>query len=221
MSSHPTTDSNDLEQLIDKNVPRDALMAFEDAYRSGDQKGRLQSAAFSLGHRSSAAGHNKHFCINETFYEALQVHGANPTPLRGSWLVVGRLGVFNIARLNVPGHKWVDLKRSATRKKLAQLNESIERKYVQGDLFSQAREVSAGALFIVGVMDGVDENDISQLTQVLVALPAPNMKSWLRLWTMDEFLKLYDQPVTVGQPDSAVPKLKPQKMKKTGNDQGN
>lgn len=221
MSTTSAAGRKSLEQLIIKNIPRDALMACEDAYKSGDQKGRLYSAEFASGHRPSAAGQSKHFFINETFHEALQVHGADPTPLRGTRLVIGRFGVFNIARLNVPGHQWVNLRRSATRKKLAELNQNIEKKYVQGDLFAEAREVAEGTIFILGVMDGIDANGIAQLTQVNIALPATNMKSWLYLNTMTEFLTIYDQPSTAVQPDNAVPKLKTQPKKQTGNDQGN
>lgn len=218
MSTVSTSGLKELEQLIIKNVPRDALMACEDAYFGGDTKGRLHAAEFELGHRSSAAGQVKHFFTNEAFHEALQAHGAEPSPLRGTRLVVGRLGIFNIVRLNVPGHKWVSLRRSTTRKKLAELNEAIESKYVQGDLFAVAREVSGGTLFVLGVVDGLDANGIAQLTQVMVALPAPAMKSWLYISTMAEFLKLYDQTGAAVQPDKAVPTLKKQPKKKTGDD---
>ncbi|MBR8409477.1 hypothetical protein [Burkholderia cenocepacia] len=214
----------ELEQLIIHHVPRDALMACEDAYHNGDVKGRTQASNFAQGHRPSAAGQVKHFYINEAFYEALQAHGADPTPLRGTRLVVGRWGIFNVARLNVPGHQWVNLRRSATRKKLAEVNESIQRQYVQQDLFADASEVSAptgGTIFILGVMDGLDGNGIAQLTQVMLALPAPNMKSWLYRKSIGEFLSLYDQGSVAEQADNAQPKLKTQPKKQTGNDQGN
>lgn len=217
----PVDGRKELERLIVKNVPRDALMAFEDAYYGGDAKGRAHAAAFELGHRPSAAGQVKHFFNNETFHEALQAHGADPSPLKGTKLVVGRLGIFNIARLNVPGHQWTSLRRSATRKKLAELNQAIENKYVQSDLFAEAREVSGGTLFILGVVDGIDANGIAQLTQVMVALPSPDMTSWLYISTMVEFLKLYDQVDTLVPPDNAIPKLKKQPKKQTGDDQGN
>jgi hypothetical protein len=220
MSTIPAVDKNELEKLIITHIPRDALMACEDAYYSGDLKGRLHSALFLSGHRSSAAGQNKHFFINESFHEALHAHGAEPTPLLGTRLVIGRFGIFNIARLNVPGHKWVNLRRSATRKKLAELNTHIERKYVQGDLFLAPRDVSQGTIFILGVMDGLDENGVAQLTQVMVALPAPNMKSWLYISAMADFLKLYDQPIPVSQPDKAIPTLKVQPKKQSNDDQG-
>lgn len=221
MSVTSSASRKELEKLIVQNLARDTLMAFEDAYRDGDTKGRMQAAAFARGHRPSAAGHVKHFYINEAFHEALEVHGAAPTPLRGTRLVVGRLGIFNIARLNVPGHKWTSLRRSATRKQLAEVNRGIEEKYVQGDFFTEEREVAAGTVFILGVVDGVDANGVAQLTQVMVALPAPDMKSWLYISTMPDFLKLYDQTNTAGQPDNAMPKLKKLPKKQTGDDQGN
>jgi hypothetical protein len=220
MSEALSTNKNQLEQLIIRNIPRDALMAFEDAYRDGDIRGRAQASSFASGHRPSAAGQVKHFYTNETFHEALQVHDAEPTPLRGTRLVVGRLGIFNIARLNVPGHKWVHLRRSATRKKLSELNLSIEEKYVQGDFFSKEQEVASGTIFMLGVMDGLDTNGIAQLTQVMVALPAPDMKSWLYISTMTDFLNIYDRIDTPVQSDKAVPKLKKQQKKQAKNDKG-
>jgi hypothetical protein len=209
----------DLEKLIIQNIPRDVLMACEDAYHSGDAKGRLQAAGYSEGHRPSAAGHSKHFFINEGFHEALQVHGAEPTPLRGTRLVVGKLGIFSIARLNVPNHKWVDMSRSATRRMLAEYNLAIQRKYVQGDFFADATHPSMGTIFIVGVMDGVDANGVAQLTNVMLALPAPDMKSWLYMSTIANFVALYDEINTTTQVDKAQPVLKAKKQ--TGNDQGN
>lgn len=86
-----------LEKLIAQHVPRDVFMALEDAAVDGDKKGRSQAASFARGHKRTAAGHLKHLHSNETFYEALRAHDANPSPLRGTSLVVGRLGIFNVA----------------------------------------------------------------------------------------------------------------------------
>lgn len=221
MITTPAAGQKELEKLIVQNFPRDALMACEDAYYGGDEKGRMHSAIFASGHRPSAAGQVKHFHTNEAFHEALLAHGGEPSPLRGTRLVIGRFGIFNIARLNVPGHKWVNLRRSATRQKLAELNLIIERKYVQGDFFTGEREVTGGTIFILGVVDGIDSNGIAQLTQVMVALPAPDMKSWLYIRTMADVLKLYDQVDAAGQPDNALPKLKKQPKKQVDDDKGN
>lgn len=218
MSATPPAGLRELEQLIMENVPRDVFMACEDAYFNGDEKGRTESSEFAYGHRPSAAGHNKHFRINEAFHEALEAQGGKPTPLKGTRLVIGRLGIFNIARLNVPGHKWVSLKRSATRKTLAELNDNIKYKYVQSDMFTGATEPTGGTIFILGVMDGIDKKGIAQLTQVMVALPAPDMNSWLYINTISEFVNLYDQTDVSDQIDKARPKLKIQPKKQTGND---
>lgn len=215
--------SKDLEDLIIQNIPRDALMALEDAYASGDQKCVTHATLFVKDHRSSGAGQNRHFFNNENFHEALMAHGANPTRLCGTRLVIGRLGIFNIARLNVPGHKWVKIKDSKTRKDLACYNLEIERKYVQSDLFDKAKSfVANGTIFIIGVMDGWDkEIGIPRLTQVMIALPAPNLESWIYIKPLKEFIKLYSLPETVIQQDNATPILKVQPKKQTGNDQGN
>lgn len=217
----PFAGLKELERLIIENVPRDVFMACEDAYYSGDERGRAQSSVFVEGHRPSAAGQIKHFRINEAFFEALEAQSAEPTPLKGTRLVIGRIGIFNIVRLNVPGHKWVSLRRSTTRKTLAELNSSIQRRYVQRDFFADATEPTGGTIFILGVMDGMDENGIAQLTQVMVALPAPDMKSWLYKSTISDFVNLYDQAGISDQVDNAQPKLKIQPKKQTGNDQGN
>lgn len=206
-----------------ENIPRDAFMAFEDAYWAGDRK-CIEHAPrlFEQSHRSSGAGQIRHLFFNENFRDALSVHDADPTPLSGTRLVVGKLGIFNIARLNVPGHKWAKLKNSKMRKQLAQLNTAIERCYIQGDLFDTGRQVSTGTIFIVGVMDGwIPDAKISALTQVMIALPAPDMESWLYYEPLQEFIKLYDLPETDAQPDGAVPKLKVLPKKQIGNDHGN
>lgn len=208
----------ELEQLITSQIPRDLFMACEDAYHNGDEKGRRLASSFAKGHRPSAVGQGKHFYINEAFHEALTVHGADPTPLRGTQLVIGRVGIFNIVRLNVPGHKWVNLRRSATRTALAELNHIIERRFVQSDFFADAGEPTGGTIFILGVMDGIDANGVAQLTQVMLALPAPGMKSWLYISTISNFVDLYDPEVPTVQLDNALPKLKIQPKKQTGND---
>jgi hypothetical protein len=217
MITTPAAGQKELEKLIVQNFPRDALMACEDAYYGGDEKGRMHAAIFASGHRPSAAGQVKHFHTNEAFHEALLAHGGEPSPLRGTRLVIGQFGIFNIARLNVPGHKWVNLRRSGTRQKLAELN----RKYVQGDFFDVERDVTRGTIFILGVVDGIDSNGIAQLTQVMVALPAPDMRSWLYIRTMADVLKLYDQIDIARPPDNALPKLKKQPKKLIDDDKGN
>jgi len=222
MSSVPSAGVKDLVKLIMQYIPRDVLMACEDACFNGDEKGRIQATAFAKGHRPSAVGQNRHFFTNEAFYEALLVHGANPTPLRGTQVVVGQLGIFKIARVNVPGHKWSSgFKRSATRQQLSQINVELKRMFVQPDLFDQATEPTGGTIFIVGVLDGQDKNGMSQLTQVMLALPSPDMQSFLYVSTISKFLDLYDHPDNIAQTDNAKPKLKEQPKKQTGNDQRN
>jgi hypothetical protein len=222
MSSIPFEGEVQLEKLIVANIPKDAFMALEDAYRDGDRKGREYGARFAPGHRRSASGQDKHFALNEAMFDALEAQGANPTPLRGNRVVVGRLGKFNVARLNVPGHKWVDLRRGKTRPQLAKINTAIERRYVQQDLFdSPEGEISEATLFIVGLMDGQDVNGLSQLTTVMVALPAPDLRSWLYFQPLSKILALYEDPAPVVQPDHAKPVLKSVHIKKTGDDQRN
>ncbi|WP_175016895.1 hypothetical protein [Massilia sp. YMA4] len=212
----------ELEKLIVQHIPRDFLMACEDACFNGDEKGRMQATSFAAGHRPSAVGQNRHFFTNEAFFEALLAHGANPTPLRGTQVVIGQLGIFNVARVSVAGHKWASaFRRGSTRKLLSQFNVDIEQLYVQSDFFAATNEPVRGTIFIVGVVDGLDEAGNAQLTEVSLALPAPHMKSFLYTCKVSDFLSLYDQPDSVGQVDEAIPKLKNLSKKQTGNDQGN
>lgn len=220
MDSYSELGKRELEDLIVKHVPRDTLMAVQDAYVDGDKLGRQLAEPFAKGHQPSAAGQVKHFVCNETFHEALAAHGAQPTPLSGTRPVIGKLGIFNIARLNVPGHKWTNLKRSKTRRQLAEVNAAIQHKFVQADFFANKQEVANGTIFILGVMDGMDANGLAQLTQVMIALPAPDLKSWLYISTLKEFLLCYDRTTPTVQPDNAKPTLKQQPKKQTGDDQG-
>jgi hypothetical protein len=212
----------ELEQLIKENIPRDALMAFDDACRDADRKCIEHAKLFVKPHRSSGAGQNRHFFMNESIHEAFTVHGANPTHLSGAKVVVGRLGIFNLARQNVSGYKWQKLRNSKTRSQLAQVNDAIEQTYVQPSLIEPDRKVHEGTIFLLCVMDGWDADaGIAKLTQVMIALPAPDMESWLYTKPLTEFLKLYDLPGAPTQPDGAEPKLKVIPKKQTDDDQGN
>jgi hypothetical protein len=223
MDDIATEGPNQFEMLMLSSIPKDVFMALEDAYRDGDKKGRASAADFAAGHRASAVGGNRHFALNEAFHTAFTVHGGNPSPLKGNKVVTARFGIFNIARLNVPGHKWVDLRRSKTREKLAEVNLSLQRRYVQGDLFAkQPGNVLNATLFILGVMNGLDSNGVSQLTNVMVAAPAPNMESWLYVMPLSRILALYDIPEQPKQLDNAKPVLKGIAHKKqSGDDQRN
>lgn len=89
-------------------------------------------------------------------------------------------------------------------------------------MFAERPNVAEGTLFFLSVMDGEDENGLSQLTQCMVALPAPDLKSWLYLKPLKEFLKVYDRAPSGSQVDMAVPKLKgTQRKKSTGTEDDN
>jgi hypothetical protein len=222
MNAIPFKGQAEIERLLVENIPKDVFMSLEDAYRDGDRRGREHGARFSPGHRRSAGGHAKHFALNETFFVALEAHGANPTALCGNRVVVGRIGKCNLSRMNVPDHKWADLRRGKTRRLLAKINTAVARRCVQGDFFAVGEdEILESSVFILGVMDGQDENGMAQLTNVLVALPAPDLGSWLYKEPLAKVLALYDVPAPVVQPDNARPVLKSTLVKKTGNDQGN
>lgn len=223
MNAIPFDGPSEFEKLIVNNIPKDVFMALEDAYHDGDRKGRASGADFAKGHRASAVGSNRHFALNETFHTALTVHGGNPPPLKGNKVVIGRIGIFNIARLNVPNHKWVNLDRGKARPQLAAINVSLQQRYMQPDFFApQTGEVSNATLFILGMMDGLDSNGLTQLTTVLVAAPSPDLKSWLYIQPLQRIKALYEIPEQSKQPDNAKPVFKGVVRKKqSGDDQRN
>lgn len=220
MNVHPPEAPTEFEKLILKNVPKDVFMALDDAYRDGDEKGRALGAAFAKGHRPTAAGMNKHLALQEAFHTAFFVHGGNPPPLKGNRVVTAQFGIVTMARLNVPGHKWVDWSRSKTRVTLAEFNLAPERRYMQSDFFAQQPvEVSKVTLFVLGVMDGVDSNGLTQLTAVMIAAPAPDLSRWLYLKPLSRLVELYNIPEQLQQPDNVKPTLKKAHKKQSGDDQ--
>lgn len=211
----------DLDSLIVQNIPLDALRALADAYRAGNEKCLKTAKLFDKGHRSSGAGQNRHFFINEAFHDALAAHGANPTRLCGAKIVTGRFGVLNVARLNIAEHPWSRVKKSKTRKQLASINEVLERQLVQGDMFIEGEEVlKEGTVFIVGLMNGYDADaGISTLTGIRVAIPSADLDGWLYFKSLDEVLKLYtteEVPDLADLDRKAQPVLKKGLAKKTG-----
>lgn len=220
MTVHQAEAPTEFEKLILENVPKDVFMALDDAYRDGDEKGRTLGAAFAKGHQPTAVGMNKHLALQEAFHTVFTVHGGNPLPLKGNRVVTAQFGIVTLARLNVPGHKWVNWSRSKTRATLAEFNVAPERRFMQSDFFAQQPvDVSKVTLFVLGVMDGVDSNGLTQLTGVMIAAPAPDLSRWLYLKPLREVLGLYEIPAQLQQPDNVKPKLKKAHKKQSGDDQ--
>ena len=107
-----TREPSKLEKLVVQNVSRDLILAGAEALEAGAIRAYKATVHLERGHRASGLGQMRHFCMNETFNTALTVAGAAPTPLVGNRLVVGRAGMFQIARLNVStANPWPRLRR--------------------------------------------------------------------------------------------------------------
>lgn len=196
-----------IESLIVANVPRDLLMAMEDALITGTQQGAQDAGTLCKGHIAHAVGQMRHFRMNEAFSDALNAADANPTPINGNRLVVGRIGIVSLARLNVSSHLWSNAKRSKARRQLAMLNRQIEQ-LVNPDLFDPCKPATVATVFAVAVFDRAVGNPLAELVRVDIAIPRADMDGWLYRQPVAKVIELYDVPATLTQPDNAIPVLK-------------
>lgn len=191
--------------LLVESLSRDMLMGIEEAFLIGAERGYAHAKGMNRGHLPNVLGQMRHFHMNETFWEALAAGGANPTPLKGNRVVVGRAGMFNLARFNVSAGLWNNSRRSQTRRALAEANRAIEQ-LVQPNLFD-ATPVTQGTVFFVACFSGSLSVQPEAPQSVHLAVPDKNMKSWLFQEPISQFLeRYYESPA---QADNAMPKLKP------------
>ncbi|MEG6992879.1 hypothetical protein V1979_39035, partial [Pseudomonas aeruginosa] len=87
----------------------------EDALNTGAMRGYASAKGMNKGHVKNAVGQMRHFHMNEAFNDALVAGNANPTPIRGNGLVVGRSGVIALSRFNISAGVWNNARRSITR----------------------------------------------------------------------------------------------------------
>lgn len=200
-------DEISIESLIVTNIPKDLLMAMEDALISGAGQGAIGASSLAKGHRAHAVGHMRHFRMNESFSDALLAAEANPTPISGNRLIVGRKGIFSVARFNVTSHLWSNAKRSKARRQLALFNRAIE-PLVYPDLFETYKPASMASIFAVAVFDRSLSSALAELIRVDIAVPRADMDGWLYRQPVSKTLELYETLETPVQPDNAHPVLK-------------
>ncbi|MBH8239763.1 hypothetical protein [Pseudomonas aeruginosa] len=209
--------SKAIAEFIMRNVPRDLMLGVEDALNTGAMRGYASAKGMNKGHVKNAVGQMRHFHMNEAFNDALVAGNANPTPIRGNGLVVGRSGVIALSRFNISAGVWNNARRNITRRHLAEANRAIEQ-FIQPALFD-AQPVSQASLFFVAAFSGSMEIQPDTPQVIYVAVPDKEMKSWIFQEPLERFCSRYFEIENPLQPDTAKPKLKPGVAAKNRKDQ--
>ncbi|WP_263352702.1 hypothetical protein [Acidicapsa acidisoli] len=205
-----------IPELLVSSLPIDLVTSIEDGLPVGAQRAYASARGMEEGHLPTVVGHLRHFHMNETFHRALAVNQANPSPLCGNKVVVGRAGIFSLARFNIHEGYWTNYRRSLTRKQLSEANRSIE-PLVQPELFSSYTPATKATVFFVAVFAGSLRVSPEAPTSIQIAVPDSQMKSWLLREPISSFLERYSHVQDL-QRDLAVPRLKRIADQQQGND---
>ncbi len=197
-----------IASLLVQHIPRDLIMGVEDALLIGAQRGTSAGAAMNPGHRSHAVGQMRHFHMNETFRDALDAAGTNPTQIKGNRVVTAVSGIFALGRFNISNGVWNNGRRSRTRREMAMANLSIE-PLVTPDLFDAYQPATRATVFFVGVFDRSVQDTAAIPLSIDITVPNHELKEWLFRMSTTQFLTLYEsQDFASEQLDLAVPQLK-------------
>lgn len=196
-----------IAELIMQNIPRDLLLGIEEGLNVGAARAFSASRSMHTGHVKHAVGQMRAFHMNETFNDALLAGGANPTPIKGNSLVVGRAGMLTLSRFNVSARSWNNGRRSAMRRQLAQANQAIEQ-LVQPGLFAPT-PITQATVFFVASFSGSMSYEPEAPQTIYIAVPDKDMKSWIFQEPLERFCSRYFEVENPVQPDMAQPKLKP------------
>ncbi len=208
----PTKDS--IPDLLLRHVPRELVMAVDEALEVGAQRAHAAAKGMDEGHLPHVVGQLRHFHMNESFHRALATGDASPTAIRGNSIVSGRSGVFTLARFNIQEGYWFNGRRSYTRRQMSFANKAIE-PLVQPELFDQYATPSDAVAFFVACFSGSLHIQPESPVSILIVVPDRDMRGWLFREPVNAFLQRYEQKAVV-QDDLAKPKLK--NCKKQGND---
>ena len=207
--------SDAIPSLLVKNIPRELVLAVEDALMVGARRAYNGARGKADGHLPHVIGQLRHFELNESFHQALTIAGAHPNPLLGNALISGRSGILAIGRFNVSTQHWTSAKRSSQRRSLAQANRAIE-VLVQHGLFDESTVPVEGAVFFVAVFAGSVRVSPEAPLYISIAVPNPTMETWLFDEPLHLYLRRYEQN-SASQPDAVQPVLKKNiKKPKTG-----
>lgn len=200
--------------LLVRNIPRELVMAVEEALVVSAQRAHAAAKGMDEGHLPHVVGQLRHFHMNEAFHRALAMGDASPTGIRGNGIVSGRSGVFTLARFNIPEGFWINGRRSQTRRQMSFANKAIE-PLVQPELFDQYASPSEAVAFFVACFSGSVHVQPESPLVVQIAVPDRDMRGWLFRESVGTFLQRYEHK-PMSQDDLAKPMLK--KLKKQGND---
>lgn len=203
----PQPSRKTIADLIMQNIPRDLLLGIEEGLNVGAERAFSAAKSMHTGHVKHAVGQMRAFHMNETFNDALVAGGANPTPIKGNSLIVGRAGMLTLSRFNVSARTWNNGRRSAMRRQLAQANQAIEQ-LVQPGLFAPA-PITQATVFFVASFSGSMSFEPETPQTIYIAVPDKDMKSWIFQEPLERFCSRYFEVENPVQPDTAQPKLKP------------
>jgi len=195
-----------IDMLLMRNIPRELVMAVEEALVVGALRASEAAKGMDAGHHPHVLGQMRHFHMNEAFHTALVTSASSTTPIRGNSVISGRSGLFSLGRFNASGHIWFNARRSKTRQQMSLANRAIE-PLVQPGLFENYQEPANATAFFVGCFSGGIENQSAATLSIHVAVPDKEMKGWLFREDISRFLARYDSVITV-QEDKAMPSLK-------------
>lgn len=208
-----TANPTKLQTLLIDNISQDVVLAIDEAFDAGSRDAFQIASNMHPGHRAHALGTLRHYRMKEAFAQALGATGGSPSPLRGNALVIGRAGIFHIARLNMHMGPWYHARRSRQRRMLAAVNAKVET-LVQPDLFESTAVVNDATVFFVAVFADSIGQDASKPISTVIAIPDADLKRWLYFEPLQDFLEAYNRPAA--QQDKAVPKLKGNIKRKDG-----
>lgn len=207
-----------IETLLTRDLPRELVLAVQASFDAGAQLAHDVSKNARIGHKAHVVGMMRHFHIGEAFYDALEATSGQPTPLRGNALVVGKAGMFNVARMSIKEGPWYNARRSVQRRALAEVNRVMSH-LVQPDLFGSSQEAPTRAtVFFVAIFAKSLADSPERPIDIQIAVPGPEMRSWLYIKSVAEFLQCYSKPVE--QVDKAQPALKANRTRKQSNEGG-
>ncbi|MDO8907321.1 MAG: alpha/beta hydrolase [Pseudohongiella sp.] len=207
----PISTQDSIPALLVRDVPRDLVMAVEEALTVGAQRAFIASTGMDKGHLPHALGQLRHFHMNESFHRALEIASASPSPVKGNSIVTGRTGIFALARFNIPQGIWVNGRRSRTRRQMSAANKAIE-PLVIADLLDEYVTPSAATAFFVACFSGslIFQPDVP--VSVQIAVPNRDMTGWLFREPLKDFLQRYEE-IPTSQEDLVTPVLKKSKKK--------
>ena len=209
---------SNLANILVDNLSRELIFAIREALLVGAQRAYLKAKDKDPGHLANALGMERHFCMNETFYDALSAQGCEPPKLKGNDIVVGTSGCFRLARSNDNNGQFNAPYRSKRKQSLGADNIVME-SIIQPDLFNTYDDVPIkGSVFFVAKFSGSPSIHPESPTSIDLVMPSHDMKSAIFSESLELFLRRYD--VIPVQIDTAIVKLKPGIIKKDGSGDG-